>query len=196
MDGELLQFGVNGMANGLALMSDAETWSTWDHITGECFQGEHAGKQLDVWPMFMTTVEAALLDSPDLIISLSNVGSLKSRVMKLVQRRKINEGESSLRLLPFRRTFAGETDARLEKMAQGLGVIAKGQGKFYPMAALAKGEALEDVWLDRPLRVERGAVDGVLKATWLDTGELPMQLLSRWYGFAFTYPGCEIYQRR
>jgi hypothetical protein len=26
---------------------------------------------------------------------------------------------------------------------------------------------------------------------WSD-GEVPMQLLSRWYGFAFTYPGCRI----
>ncbi len=190
-----MHFGVNGMANGLALMSDKETWSTWDHITGECFQGEHAGKQLDVWPMFITTVEAALLDDPDLTISLSRVGGLKPKVMGFVHRKKINRRESRLALIPFQRTLSGAIDDRLEKMAQGLGVIVDGQGKFYPMAGVAKGDAIEDRWLDRPLRVERRAVDGVLKATWLDTGELPMQLLSRWYGFSFTYPGCEIYRR-
>lgn len=182
------------MANGLALMADKETWSTWDHITGHCFRGEHEGKQLEVWPMHMTTVEAALLDDPDLTISISSVSNLKSRILKTLQRRKINREESSLRLLPHQRTFAGEIDDRLEKMAQGLGVIDGEQGKFYPMAQIAKGEAIEDEWRGRPLKVERGALDGTLRATWLDTDNVPMQLLSRWYGFAFTYPGCEIYE--
>ena len=47
--------------------------------------------------------------------------------------------------------------------------------------------------MDRPIKIERSAIDGVPKATWLDNGEVPMQLLTRWYGFSFTYPGCLIY---
>jgi hypothetical protein len=33
------------------------------------------------------------------------------------------------------------------------------------------------------------------ETAWADTGEQPMQLLSRWYGFSFTYAGCEIYEK-
>lgn len=44
------------------------------------------------------------------------------------------------------------------------------------------------------LRIERRAADGMLAARWLDRGELPMQLMTRCYGFAFTYPDCAIYQ--
>ncbi len=28
------------------------------------------------------------------------------------------------------------------------------------------------------------------------TAEQPMQLFTRWYGFAYTFPGCEIYQEK
>ena len=93
----------------------------------------------------------------------------------------------------FKKTMAGEVDGRLPKMTQGLGVIVDEIGKFYPMSVLEKGESVEDVWLERPLRITRGAIDGVLTAVWLDNDEMPMQLLSRWYGFSFTYIGCDIY---
>ena len=93
----------------------------------------------------------------------------------------------------FRRTMAGAIDDRLDKMTQGLGVIVDKMAKYYPMSAVPKGGSIEDVWMDRPIKIERGAIDGVPKATWLDNGEVPMQLLTRWYGFSFTYPGCKIY---
>ena len=86
-------------------------------------------------------------------------------------------------------------DPRLPKGEQGLGVMnGVDHGKFYPMRAIPKGGAIEDQWLDRPLRIERGAIDGVPFAHWVDNNESPMQLLTRWYGFSFTYPNCDIYQ--
>ena len=92
--------------------------------------------------------------------------------------------------------MATEIDARLEYGAQGLGLMNETiSGKFYPIDAIEKGGFIEDEWLGRPIRVERGAVDGVPFAVYLDgDGERPMQLLSRWYGFSFTFPNCEIYQ--
>jgi hypothetical protein len=86
-----------------------------------------------------------------------------------------------------------QVDSRLEKMAQGLGVIEGDLGKYYPTDRIPKGTVVEDQWLGRPIRIDRSAIDGVPKATWLDTGEVPMQLLSRWYGFSFTFPNCEIF---
>jgi len=172
-------------------MSDKKSWSIWDHITGECFQGVHVGKQLAVWPITITTVAAALMDYPDLVISLSDFKGFKARLLKTMHRAKIGEKQ----FIPphFKNTMAGEMDPRLDKMTQGLGVIVDKTGKYYPMSTVPKGGSIQDVWMGRPLKIERGPVDGIPKATWLDTGEIPMQLLTRWYGFSFTYPGCEIY---
>ena len=180
------------MSNGLSIMSDKETWSIWDHITGECFQGEHEGKQLDFWPISQTTVAAALNDYPDLTVSFSAFKGLKAWLFNRLNRSKIN----SKGFLPpfFYRTMAGKIDDRLDKMTQGLGVIADKKGKYYPMNAVPKGGSIEDVWNGRPIKIERGEIDGVPKAVWLDNGEIPMQMLTRWYGFSFTFPGCEIYE--
>lgn len=172
-------------------MSDKESWSIWDHITGECFQGRHEGKQLDVWPIYLTNVEAALNEYPDLTVSFSGSKGFKARLLQVMNRKKI---DTKGFFPPFiRMTMAGRIDARLDKMTQGLGVIVDKMGKYYPMSAVPRGGSIEDVWLDRPIQIERGGIDGVPKAIWLDSGEVPMQLLTRWYGFSFTYPGCEIY---
>lgn len=172
-------------------MSDKESWSIWDHITGECFQGQHKGKKLEVWPIAMTTVAAALEAHPDLEVSFSDFKGFKSRLMQRLHRNTI-EGKGFLPP-PFYKTMATDIDDRLDKLTQGLGVIVGNEGKFYPMHIVPKGESFADVWQERPLKIERGAIDGVPKAIWLDTGEIPMQLLTRWYGFSFTYPHCEIY---
>lgn len=94
----------------------------------------------------------------------------------------------------FRKTMSKEIDPRLPEGEQGLGLMDDlANGKFYPVKLIPKGGMIEDIWLGRKIRIERNALDGVPFATWLDTGEAPMQLLSRWYGFSFTYPNCEIY---
>ena len=86
-------------------------------------------------------------------------------------------------------------DARLPEGTQGLGVTdGQKNGKFYPVRLLPKGQTVTDVWQGRTLLLERGAIDGVPSAKWADGGTPPMQLLSRWYGFSFTYPNCKIYE--
>jgi hypothetical protein len=56
-------------------------------------------------------------------------------------------------------------------------------------------EGIDDQWLGRILHIQRGAIDGVPRAKWQNTNEEPLQLLSRWYGFSFTYPQCEIFEQ-
>ena len=84
-------------------------------------------------------------------------------------------------------------DPRLPRFTLGLGVISGHSHKFYPMDALPRGGVIEDQWRGRRLRVERPLSDGVPFARWDGSADAPMQLLSRWYGFSFTYPDCEIY---
>jgi len=140
----------------------------------------------------MTTVSAALAEHPDLIIHLSGYKSWQFAIRRMLTPRFL---ESKGFLPPFfHTTMAQKIDPRQPKLAQGLGLFDGRKGKFYPSAGIAKGESIEDEWMGRRLQVERRASDGVLHATWADTGEEPMQLLTRWYGFSFTFPGCDLWE--
>lgn len=86
-------------------------------------------------------------------------------------------------------------DPRLPRQTQGLGVIVGKQAKYYPVKFIPKG-GLEDHWHDRILDVNVNDMDGVPYAKWRDSVAPPMQLLTRWYGFSFTYPNCEIWENK
>ena len=189
-------FGANGLANGLAVLADETTWSNWDHMTGECFGGDYEGARLDWWPVTISTVDAALQTYEDIRFYPSPRQSIAGEVMKNMSKlRNTIEGRSGF---PphFRGTMSRPIDDRLPEMQNGLGVIVEEKGRFYPMSTIARGETVVDQWLGRPLQVTRSDLDGVLSARWLDTVEddIPMQLLTRWYGFSFNWPDCEIYQ--
>ena len=172
-------------------MADEETRTLWDHITGEAFEGPLAGERLDWWPIRVTTTSAALAEWPSLPLLVSDYRSVAQLVMGRVKPKKIH----TKGWLPpgFRATMSAPVDARLDELAQGLGVIVDDQARFYPLDRLPES-GLEDVWGERIMQITRGALDGVPAANWADgkDGEIPMQLLSRWYGFVFTYPGCGI----
>ncbi len=190
MNNKVHHFGAIGLTNGLAVLADRETRTRWDHITGEAFEGPFAGHQLDVWSVHMTTVAAALAEHSDITISLSEFRSLRRRLAQKLYPRFIH----STGWLPgfFHASLSEPIDPRLDKLTQGLGVIVGKKAKYYPMNQIP-ANGLRDEWLDRTLCIKRGAIDAVPRAIWLDTEEEPMQLLSRWYGFYFTYPQCEIY---
>lgn len=179
-------------------MRDEESLSLWDHITGECFEGSLEGQKMTFWGVDMTTVEAELTNYPEVILLKSpGIPFLKSTAMNTFTGTTFIDRQK-FRLLPFfRRSMNGEIDSRLPEGENGLGVMDETHNaKYYPMSAIPKGGSIEDEWLGRQLIVERGPIDGVPKARWADAADdddKPMQLLSRWYGFAFTYPDCEIY---
>lgn len=176
-------------------MRDEETESLWDHITGECFDGPLEGYKLDFWHVSLTNVLAERSNYPNTILLKSGYRSVKSSFMQGVIGNRMSYSNEGTILGPhFRRTMSKEVDPRLPEGEQGLGLMDELEhGKFYPVSKIPEGGQIEDEWLGRKVQIERNALDGVPFATWLDTGEAPMQLLSRWYGFAFTYPNCEIY---
>ncbi len=190
MDGRVHHFGAIGLINALAVLADRETRSSWDHITGEAFAGPLSGHQLEVWPVGMTTAAAALAEYPDIAILSSPHRSLKAWVAHRLYPRFIH---NTVRLPRFMLlSMSTPVDPRLDKLTQGLGVITRRNAKYYPIRAIP-AEGIDDDWSGRILHVERKALDGVPRAVWKDGGEAPMQLLTRWYGFAFTYPNCELY---
>lgn len=143
--------------------------------------------------MRMTTIGAASTEEPGIIVHLSGRRSWQGFLQRLLMGSFLH-GKGFLPP-PFYATMSEKIDPRQAKLAQGLGVFEGKRGKFYPMAGMAKGDIIEDVWLGRRLQVERRISDGMLHAVWSDTGEEPMQLLTRWYGFSFTFPGCDVWER-
>lgn len=192
IDGEVHHFGAVGLSNGLAVLADKETRTYWDHITGEAFAGPLRGSQLELCPVSLTTVEAALALDPEISISLSTYRSLPMRLLGHFYRRVI--GSKGMLPIPFRGTMHKKIDPRLPKLEQGLGVIEGDEARFYPMRDIPAG-GLEDTWGERTLRIRRGELDHVPYAVWEGSEERPMQLLSRWYGFSFTYPRCTVYDQ-
>ena len=191
MNNEVHHFGAIGLTNGLAILADRETRTHWDHITGASLKGPLAGCQLELFPVHMTTVAAALAEHPHITISPSNYRSLRR---KLAQRLYPHFIHGKLWLPGFFYASMNEPiDPRLDKLTQGLGVVVGKQAKYYPLDRIPLS-GIQDQWQGRILWIERGKVDGVPHAKWLATNEEPMQLLSRWYGFSFTYPQCDIYE--
>ena len=191
VNGRVYHFGVAGMYNGLPLLADEETRSYWDFTRGEALSGTLVGSQLKTWPIALTTVKAALAKYPDLTVSLSTYRSPKKWLFQRIHSKKIY----SKGFLPpfFRLTMSSKIDARLPKMTQGLGVVVSKRSKYYPMSAIPEA-GLVDEWNGRPLLIKRGEIDRIPYAVWQENGQLPMQQLSRWYGFSFTYPRCAIFR--
>lgn len=191
MNDKVHHFGPIGLTNGLAILADRETRTHWDHITGEATEGPLAGYQLEVWPVHMTTVAAALAEHPDITIFRSSYRSLRRKIAEILYPHFIH---GSVWLPGFFYASMNEPiDSRLDKLTQGLGVVVGKKAKYYPLNCIP-GEGIQDLWLGRLLWVKREALSGVPYARWGGTNEAPMQLLSRWYGFSFTYPQCEIYE--
>ena len=191
MDNKVHHFGPIALTNGLAILADRETRTHWDHITGQALEGPLAGYQLEVWPVHVTTVAAAREEYPEITVSRSGYRSIRR---KLAQRLYPHFIHGKVWLPGFFYASMNEPiDPRLDKLAQGLGVIVGKRAKYYPLERIP-ADGVRDHWFGRALCVGREAISGVPHARWQDTDEEPMQLLSRWYGFSFTYPHCEIYE--
>jgi len=182
-------FGATGLANGLAVLGDEETWTSWDHMTGEAFDGPLKGRDLEMFPIRYTTVGAMRIEHPDLRVHLSDYRSVGMAFMSKVRGKNI--GARGLIPPPFYATMSSPIDPRLPKLTNGLGVIVGDEARYYPMASVAT--PVEDPWDERTLRVSLGEVDKVPSAVWTDGGEPPMQLFTRWYGFSFNWPQSAIY---
>ena len=69
VDGRPLTFGVSGkLADDDLVLYDRETDSEWKQSTGECIDGELAGKRLSVLPAPMTTYQAFREAHPDGVV--------------------------------------------------------------------------------------------------------------------------------
>ncbi len=169
------------------LMIDDETRSYWNHVTGESVHGTMAGARLEAWGVEITTAEAEIARSDSTTISRSHPG-LRGRLVSWLAAARGPERIG----IPFffRRTMAA-ADLRLPERCRGLAVVVAGRARFYRVAALERG--VVDLWGGRELTLGLGPTDRMPFARWED-GSRPFQLLMRWYGFAYTYPGGAIHR--
>jgi len=158
------------------------TRTYWDHITGEAVHGELKGAKLDNWPIEMTNVETALKNEPNLRVHRSQptfLGRLMVWMLPWVP----------MKLPPHFRGTMGKPDDRQPEMEIGLGVVTDDVCRFYPKRSIGAG--IDDEIDGRPLHIHIGE-DAVPVAKW-DNGSRPLQLFTRWYGFSYTYPDCEVW---
>lgn len=186
VEGQRYHFQVGGLYNGVAILTDDETGTYWDHITGQAVYGPLEGTQLDAWSLEMTTVAAARRQEPELRILRSHQRPIFRRVMRFGQ---WTFGQTGYLPKLFTQTMAAE-DPRLPRMTMGLGVVVDGIARFYPHAEIE--QQLTDEWPGKTLQISLNPINGVPSATWID-GTQPLQYFLRWYGFALTFPHCSIY---
>jgi len=180
--GKVHHFSAGGLYNGLVLLIDDETRTYWDHITGKAVHGDLKGAKLDNWPIEMTNVETALKNDSNLRVHHSKPTFL-GRLMVWVHR------WLPMKLPPNFRGTMGKPDDRQPEMEIGLGVVTDGVRRFYPKRSIGKG--IDDEIDGQALHIHIGE-DAVPVAKW-NNGSRPLQLFTRWYGFSYTYPDCEVW---
>ncbi len=221
IDGEVHHFRARGLYDGLSLLGDEETGSLWNHITGESVHGTLRGESLPVFNLLHTNVEQTLKAHPDIEVAISErpvrgrggmmaPGSGRTRQLRPGFRATIAEEDtrrptmelglgiwvgSEQRYYPME--LVGELGgAALDKL-DGRSVVVYMEPESFTLAALyadASSVTPTDAGLDLGgVGVLRG---GVLYDSNGQRREIerPLQLFTRWYGFALTFPGTTIYE--
>ena len=221
VDGKVHHFESRGLYDGVSILWDEETGTFWDHITGEAVYGPLAGARLPVYNLLHTTVEAALEADPDLQIAISErpirvdgnfVQRVFERLTGLSERFEgtmaredtrrhtmevgigVWEGDAAKYYAMEDVLDAG--DVIVDRL-NGRGVVVYVEPKSRALAALY-ANAAGARWADGELRLDTGQVfrNGALFDESGERQEIerPLQVFTRWYGFALTFPETEIYE--
>lgn len=219
IDGKLHHFGHRGLFNGLSVLGDEQTGSYWDHITGRCVSGPHLGYQLDTQPLLHETAGTAVDRLPNAVVAVSKPSWFGRWMGRICEWTRLSKAG----FLPpgFRRTM-GKVDPRLPEMTLGLGVWIDRQARFYPLTAIQQsptGVIDRLAGVDLTIAIHPTSRVPVARVTPRDDERTAssrsarhsnnnsnpvsqteaggasrlMQLFTRWYGFAFTFPDCEIF---
>jgi Protein of unknown function (DUF3179) len=216
-------FRVTGIYNSMSIMSDDESKSVWEHITGECIKGRLQGTQLETRPAQYLTAAQVLEMVPDALIAISTPLLLARLSHFLLLRHMLNPNGYIPGLFRLSMT---QKDERLAELELGLGVWMDGQACFYPIEFIrANDNAILDtlnqqqilVYIDSATQVPTAHISVSQIQGWendmlvLESGERvhngyvlhgdskktpierPNQQFTRWYGFSYMFPNCEIY---
>jgi len=223
VDGRVLHFGARGLYNGLVLLGDRETGSYWDHVTGQCLHGPLAGCQMAVWPLLQTSAARALVHQPAARLAVAEQKLWQRAMTAVAQRARTSRrgvlppffqgtmGEEDARrprmelglgiwtpqtrrFYPLERLRAAR-GALIDELEERSLVVYLDPETKVPAALYT--DASRCSWVGQALylntaKMVRGGLLFDEKGTRLAM-EQPMQLFTRWYGFSFTFPGCEVH---
>ena len=222
IDGVTLTFAEHGIYDGLFLMRDAETGTFWDHLTVEAVYGPGVGTTLEVANLLHSRVDQTLENRPGALIALSDRGirtdedmqprGLLARVRGGLNRMfssTIEEEDARLatmdiglglwhgeegRYYPYERVVA-DGKAVLDTFQGRRTLVFLDPATFVLSAVLVDAESLR--WDEDVLRLSNGQY--VERSILYDSdgtqaeSDRPLQIVTRWYGFALTFPDAEIY---
>lgn len=212
------------MYNGLLLMGDYESGSYWDHITGECLHGPLKGYQLEVFPLLHMNVAQSLALYPEVHVAISKLTFLqwlnvffmgpllrsKWGVFPPVFKKTMSHEDTRRPRMDIGLGVWTKTTHRYYPLEY----VRKHNGALIDKL---DGQRLL-VYIDPTSRVPAAMYIDATHCTWhseelhLDSGEIifggalynthgvtqavlrPMQMFTRWYGFSYTFPGCEVYK--
>ncbi|MEL7121308.1 MAG: DUF3179 domain-containing (seleno)protein, partial [Bacteroidota bacterium] len=186
-----LDFYVSGVYRGTMIMSDKQTNSYWDHITGECLHGFYGGEQLNIISSHEIIFEKDA--SSHLKVAVPKLSRFQKLVVKMQNGhtwRKVPEGK----FYPgFKESFEFEDNRRPEKEL-GLGIVQDDIAKFYPLIYIQRQEKIIDIIGKRKVIVSIDDELSIPKAKFVNNDRKPTQIFMRWYGFVQTFKNVEIYE--
>jgi hypothetical protein len=223
VDGKTYHFAERGLYNAMTMLSDSETGSLWNHLTGVCMYGPLQGRSLQRigTPVQMTAQQAADL-YPEMKLAISVLTPEIEKDTKADQ-----EWGKNPEFSPRLEATLGAEDSRLPRLEMGLGLWTDSTHRYYRMADLkASNNVILDqidgqslvIYVDPKIAVPNAIFADAKSAEWqgdslnlsdgqrirggglldgegrLVRAKRPLQLFTRWYSFAVTFPNCEIYK--
>jgi len=208
-----------GLYDGLFVMQDTETETLWNHISGTAMHGELVGHRLPVSNLLQMNVRQALDMNADIQVAISDrpISGMFSRMgpdngnAQLMGQFAVTLGSEDTRrdrmemglgiwtkdnrkyypmdaLKQQGRVLLDNFDGR--SVLVYVDPLSSTPTALYVDATAAKIEG-RDITLDTGQAIKAGMLVGE------DDQALPMerpqQIFTRWYGYALTFPGADIY---
>ncbi len=221
VDGQVHSFEFRGLYDGVSILGDRETGTIWHHITGEAMYGPLRGKVLlPVSNALQMTVAEALVAFPDIPVAISDrpirgeehrFGPWLARIPLLGDafRRTMAPEDTRRPTMDIGLAIWNDRVQRYYPMevigANDNVIIDELDGRrvaiFYAIDARAPAAVYVDArsasWNGRVLTFDNGyrVEAGLLYDAQGVRTEMrrPLQMFTRWYGYALTFPKTEVY---
>ena len=215
----MLHFENVGLYDGLFVMQDVESKTLWNHITGEAMYGPHVGTTLGpIGNMLQMNAEEALEFDPAMRVAISdrpfagmgrNFLDENAQLMDMFIETLGEEDSRRPRMDMGLGIWSTATETRryypMDDIREAGAIIDELDDRRIVVFIDSSSATPTALYTD----AEFASVEG--REVHMDTGEIvragvlydsqgnrlfserPQQIFTRWYGYALTFPGAEIY---
>ena len=220
VDGQTLHFRRRGGYEGMLLIYDDETGTYWQHITGKALHGASAGKALRQIASTRQMNSAEIHTRPDVLFFTAALTSDQERLSGIADKMRaepnLNEttilstiaeedkrrprfelglgmwDDHTSAFLPLTTVHVHDHVVRT-KLGNRAVIVYQQPEALSPVAVYLESETA--VWEGDRLRLDKGGYiqdDIYHTPDGIQPIERPNQLLMRWFGFALTFPDCDV----